>query len=80
MNKMMAAVALAAALPGVAHAQAASAEKPKMACCEKMKDTCACCDKTAGEPASGNSAPSSDPHAGHDTAPGSAPADGHDHH
>ena len=38
MNKLMAAVALAIALPGVAHAQAAPAEKPKMECCDKMKD------------------------------------------
>ena len=42
MNKLMTAVALAIALPGVAHAQAAPAEKPKMECREKMKDKCAC--------------------------------------
>ena len=80
MNKLMAAVALAIALPGVAHAQAAPAEEPKMDCCEKMKDKCACCDKMAGKPASGNSASSSDPHAGHDMAPNAAPADGHAPH
>ena len=75
MNKLMTAVALAIALPGVAHAQAAPAEKPKMECCEKMKDKCACCDKMAGKPASG--APSSDdPHAGHDMKP-AAPVGGH---
>ena len=51
MNKLMTAVALAIALPGVAHAQAAPAEKPKMECCEKMKDKCACCDKMAAKPA-----------------------------
>ena len=80
MNKLMTAVALAIALPGVAHAQAAPAEKPKMACCEKMKDKCACCDKMAGKSASGSSASSSDPHVGHDMAPNAAPADGHAHH
>ena len=79
MNKLMTAVALAIAFPGVAQAQAAPAEKPKMECCEKMKDKCACCDKMAAKPASGTDAPSSDPHAGHDMTP-AAPADGHAHH
>lgn len=78
MNKLIAAVALAIALPGVAHAQAAPAEKPKMECCEKMKEKCACCDKIA-KPASGTEAPSSDPHAGHDMTP-TAPAGGHSNH
>ena len=80
MNKHRAAVALAIALPGVAHAQAAPAEKPIMECCEKMKHTCACCEKPAGKPASASASPSSDSHAGHDIAPGAAPADGHAHH
>lgn len=80
MNKLMAAVALAIALPGVAHAQASPPEKPKMECCDKMKDKCACCEKMSGKPASGSAAPPSDPHAGHDMAPGAAPADGHSHH
>ncbi|MFA9201560.1 MAG: hypothetical protein ACEQR8_10340 [Cypionkella sp.] len=75
MNKLMAAVALAIALPGVAHAQAAPAEKPKMECCERMKEKCACCDKMAGKPA-GSTDSSSDPHAGHDMKP-AAPAGGH---
>lgn len=79
MNKLMAAVALAVALPSIAHAQVAPAEKPKMACCEKMKDKCACCDKMAGKAASGSSAPSADPHAGHDMKP-PAPAGGHSNH
>lgn len=79
MNKLITAVALAIALPGVAHAQAAPAEKPKMECCEKMKEKCACCDKMAGKPAGGTSAPSADPHAGHDMK-SAAPADGHAHH
>lgn len=79
MKNVMAAVACAIALPGVAHAQAAPAETPKMACCEKMKDRCACCHKKAAKPASGSDAPSSDPHAGHDMTP-AAPADGHAHH
>jgi hypothetical protein len=45
MNKILTAVALAIALPAVAHAQAASA--PEKDCCEKMKSEgkkC-CCDK-----------------------------------
>lgn len=75
MNKLMTAVAFAIALPGVAHAQAAPAEKPKMDCCEKMKEKCACCDKMAGKPAGGTDS-SSDPHAGHDMKP-TAPAGGH---
>ena len=80
MIKLMTAVALAIALPGVAHAQAAPAEKPKMECCEKMKEKCACCDKMAGKPASGTAAPSADdPHARHDMTP-AAPADGHANH
>ena len=79
MNKLITAVALAIALPGVAHAQAAPAEKPKMECCEKMTEKCACCDKMAGKPAGGTAAPSSDPHAGHEVTP-AAPADAHAHH
>ena len=80
MNKLMTAVALAIALPGVAHAQAAPAEKPKMECCEKMTEKCACCDKMAGKPASGTATPSADdPHAGHNMTP-TAPANGHAHH
>jgi hypothetical protein len=80
MKKLNVAVALAIALPGVAHAQAAPSERPKMECCEKMKDKCACCDKMAGKPADGSPAASSDPHAGHDMAPGASPADGHAPH
>lgn len=75
MYKTLAAVALAIALPGVAHAQAAPAEKPKMACCEKMKDKCGCCDKEAAKPADSGTASSSNPDAGHDMKPG-APAGG----
>lgn len=76
MDKLVAAVALAVALPGIAHAQSAPLEKPKMACCEKMKEKCACCDKMAVKPASGADTSSSDPHAGHDMKP-AAPADAH---
>lgn len=76
MYNTLAAVALAIALPGVAHAEAASAEKPKMECCEKMKDKCECCDKEAAKPADSGTASSSNPHAGHDVKPG-APAGGH---
>ena len=79
MNKLITAVALAVALPSIAHAQAAPVEKPGMECCEKMKDRCACCDKMAGKPVGGTDAPSSDPHAGHDMKP-AAPAEGHPNH
>lgn len=79
MNKLTTAVALAIALPGVAHAQAAPAEKPKMECCERMKDRCACCDKMATKTASGTNASSSDPHPSHDMT-SAAPADGHSNH
>ena len=79
MHKLITVVALAIALPGVARAQAAPAEKPKMECCDKRKETCGCCDKMAGKPAGGTDAPSSDPHADHDMTP-AAPANGHPHH
>lgn len=69
MKKLVSAVALAIALPSIAYAQAAPAEKPKMECCEKMKEKCGCCDKMAGKPSGGTSASSSDPHAGHDMKP-----------
>lgn len=81
MKKLMAAVALSIAIPGVAHAQAAPTEPPKMECCEKMKDKCECCEDMAGDTADGTAAPSSDdPHAGHDMTPDAAPSDGHAHH
>ena len=80
MNKIMIAVAVAIAMPGVAHAQAAPADKPKMDCCKAMKDECACCEKMAGKPAEGASTPSPDPHAGHDMGKGGPAADGHTHH
>lgn len=79
MYKTLAAVALAIALPGVAHAQAAPAEKPKMACCEKMKDKCECCDKAAAKPADSGTASPSNSHAGHDMKP-EAPTGGHATH
>ena len=37
MKKILTAIALAIALPDVAHAQAAPAPAPKADCCEKMK-------------------------------------------
>lgn len=72
MNRILVAVAMAIALPGAAYAQSAPAEKPKMACCEEMKDKCPCCEKMAAKPAGSTDAPSSDSHAGHDkpAAPG----------
>lgn len=76
MNKLTTAVALAIALPGVAHAQAAPAEKPKMECCQKMEDECGCCNKAAARPADKGTASSSNPHAGHDMKL-RAPAGGH---
>lgn len=66
MNKLMAAVACAIVLPGVAHAEAAPAEEPSKECCEKMMD----------KPANGSASPASDPYAGHDMVPGAARADG----
>lgn len=41
MKKLSIAAAFLLGLPAVAHAQ----EAPKMECCEKMKDGCACCKK-----------------------------------
>jgi len=43
MKKLFTAIALAIAIPGVAHAQAAPAPAPKADCCDKMKEKCDCC-------------------------------------
>ena len=40
MNKILAAITLSIAIPTIAQAQTAPA--PKMDCCEKMKEKCAC--------------------------------------
>jgi hypothetical protein len=81
MHRLLTAIAVAIALPGVAYAQTAPAEAPKMECCQKMKDKCACCEKMAGKKPAGQQAPSADdPHAGHDMTPKPAPAGDHSHH
>lgn len=47
MNKMTWVIALSIAVPAVASAQTAPAPAPKMACCEKMKEKCDCCEDMA---------------------------------
>ncbi|HET9639584.1 MAG TPA: hypothetical protein VFP12_10285 [Allosphingosinicella sp.] len=64
MKMMFAALALAIAIPGVAHAQTAPTPAPtqakKKCCCEKMGMKMDCCDEHGkGKPGSGE-------HAGHD--------------
>jgi hypothetical protein len=64
MKKLFAALALSAALPTVAHAANAPAEKD---CCDKMKvqkKKCCCCDEKAMQP----SADHDRDHAGHEGA------------
>jgi hypothetical protein len=57
---MIAAIAMSIAIPGIAHAEAAS-EKPKMECCCKdMAKPMDCCEKHARGKAG------QDEHAGHD--------------
>ena len=68
MKKILAAIAVSIAIPSIAHAQAAPA--PKMDCCEKMKEKCACCKDMAGKGHEGHDmSGSKDPHAGHDMTP-----------
>ena len=68
MNKHFGAIALSIAIPSMALAQATPA--PKMDCCEKMKEKCACCKDMAGKGHEGHDMSSSkDPHAGHDMTP-----------
>lgn len=67
MNKILAAITLSIAIPTIAQAQTAPA--PKMDCCEKMKEKCACCKDMAGKGHEGHDMSGKDPHAGHDMAP-----------
>ena len=68
MKKILAAIALSIAIPSLAQAQAAPA--PKMDCCEKMKEKCACCKDMAGKGHEGHKmSGDKDPHAGHDMTP-----------
>ena len=69
MKKILGALAMSIAIPSIAHAQAAQAEK--MACCEKMKEEkCACCKDMAGKGHDGHDmSGGKDPHAGHDMTP-----------
>lgn len=76
MNKFMAAVTLAIAVPGVAHAQATPAGKPSVSCCQEMTAKCA---EVAGNPASASGAHSPDPNAAHGMKP-AAPVGGHSKH
>ena len=67
MKSILTAIALSIAIPSIAHAQAAPA--PKMDCCEKMKEKCACCKDMAGKGQEGHDMSGKDPNAGHDMAP-----------
>jgi hypothetical protein len=67
MKKILGAIALSIAIPSIAHAQA---QAPKMGCCEKMKEKCACCKDMAGKGHEGHDmSGGKDPHAGHDMTP-----------
>ena len=68
MKKLFGAIALAIAIPSIAQAQTAPA--PKMDCCEKKKEKCACCKDMAGKGHKGHDMSGSEnPHAGHDMTP-----------
>ena len=72
MKKILGAIALSIAIPSIAQAQAAQA--PKMPCCEKMKEKCACCKDMAGKGHEGHDMSGrKDPHAGHDMTPNAPP-------
>lgn len=76
MKKILTAIALAIAIPSIAHAQTAPA--PKMDCCETMKEKCACCKDMAGKGHEGHDmSGDKDPHAGHDMTP-KAPSQSND--
>ena len=61
MKMMIAAIAMSIAVPGIAHAEAAPGEKPKMECCCKDKSKpMECCDMH------GKGKAGQDEHAGHD--------------
>ena len=87
MNKLIAAIALATALPAIAHAQAPQ-PAAKAGCCAGMKEMCACCKgmseaghKMSGAGHSGQDHPGA--HAGHDAPQPdgkAAPADPHQNH
>ena len=86
MNKFIAAIALATAVPAIANAQTPQAPA-KPGCCAGMKEMCACCKGMSGaghqmsEP--GQSGQGHAPgHAGHDAPQDSksAPADSHQNH
>ena len=86
MNKFIAAIALATALPAVANAQALQAPA-KPGCCAGMKEKCACCKgmSGAGHEMSGSSQSGQENrgHAGHDAPQQDgkpAPADSHQNH
>ncbi len=79
MNKYVTAIALAIALPAVAHAQSAAAPAAKMDCCAKMKaEGKECCCKDMARMDHGKKA-AADAHAGHDMSQAPQPA-GHPNH
>ena len=86
MKKMIAAIALAVALPAVANAQAPQ-PPAKPGCCAEMKEKCGCCKGMSGAGhqmgGPGHSGPDHNSgHAGHDAPPqdSKAPADSHNNH
>lgn len=75
MMRFVVAALTAAALPTVAHAQAAPEPASKMECCKAMKshgDGCCCCDKEVAKPGQQDS--------GKATAGERGTPQGHDHH
>lgn len=77
MKKLLTAIVLSIAIPAVAHAQAAPAPAPKMACCEKMKaegKECCCKDMAKMDHGKHDMKTGADPHAGHDMSPKPQPA------
>lgn len=68
MKKLLAAIALTIAIPSIAHTQAA--QTPKLDCCEKMREKCACCKDMTGKGHEGHHmSGGKDPHAGHGMTP-----------
>ena len=77
MKRHLTAIVLSIAIPAVAHAQAAPAPAPKMACCEKMKaegKECCCKDMAKMDHSKRDMKAGADPHAGHDMSQTPKPA------
>ena len=74
MKKILTAIALAIALPAVAHAQAAPVPAPKADCCEKMKAAgMDCMDMAKMDHGKHDMKAGPDAHAGHDMPAPTAP-------